>query len=102
MAKGFSEAVLETYEASISGFVDEFIRKLQMRLTTSQESTWSVVNIAHEANCVMLDIMGRLCFGSAFGFLTGKGDALIAQFHQRAVRVYMVNTLYDFSTGRCR
>lgn len=41
----------------------------------------------------MLDIMGHLCFGAAFGFISGKGDALMGSFHKRAVRIYMVCAL---------
>ncbi|KAF5869440.1 putative cytochrome p450 family protein [Botrytis fragariae] len=71
MAKGFSDVALATYEESIS-------------------QPKCVFNWAYEANCLMLDIMGHLCFGAAFGFIGGKGEKLVKSFHQRAFRVYMV------------
>ncbi|KAL9036023.1 MAG: hypothetical protein Q9214_006316, partial [Letrouitia sp. 1 TL-2023] len=45
--------------------------------------------MADEFNYLMLDIMGGLCFGEAFGFIAGKGRETMANVHQRAVRIYM-------------
>lgn len=73
MAKGFSDVALATYEESISQPVDELISKL-MRGNTKSNTNQTVTsdqkyvfNWAYEANCLMLDIMGHLCFGAAFG-----------------------------------
>ncbi|KAF7911815.1 hypothetical protein EAE99_010997 [Botrytis elliptica] len=97
MAKGFSDVALATYEESISQPVDELISKL-MRGNTKSNTAQTVTsdqkcvfNWAYEANCLMLDIMGHLCFGAAFGFIGGKGEKLVKSFHQRAVRVYMTS-----------
>lgn len=89
MAKGFSESALSTYQDAISEPVDDLIKKLNGGGDASS-GDWSSFNWAHEANCLMLDIMGRLCFGEAFGFVQGKGDDILPDFHRRAVRIYMV------------
>jgi hypothetical protein len=90
MAKGFSESALTTYQDVIRQPVAELTAKLGGRQVSSSRQ-WRTFNWAHEANCLMLDIMGRLCFGAAFGFVDGKGDDILPDFHRRAVRVYMVS-----------
>ena len=94
MAKGFSESALSTYQDAISQPVDDLIKKLSGGGDASSGG-WSSFNWAHEANCLMLDIMGRLCFGEAFGFVQGKGDDILPDFHRRAVRIYMVCSFYS-------
>jgi hypothetical protein len=71
MAKGFSDSALASYKESISSPVHELIAKLlDSGKSTDNKDAQSVplvFNWAHEANCLMLDIMGHLCFGAAFG-----------------------------------
>ncbi|KAI1356408.1 cytochrome P450 [Xylaria sp. FL0043] len=85
MAKGFSVAALQSYEPFISTQVAHFIKKLQRNSDAGQKS----FNMAYEFNCLMLDIMGGLCFGESFGFVDGKGDKVMAQAHKRCFRIYM-------------
>lgn len=47
-------------------------------------------DMAHEAFSIMLDILGGLCFGEAYGFIAGKGDDVMDQIHKRALRIHMV------------
>ncbi|OKL59057.1 hypothetical protein UA08_05969 [Talaromyces atroroseus] len=86
MAKGFSDWALATYHDAISEPVTALATKLG---ASGLSPEWRAFNWAHEANCLMLDIMGRLCFGAAFGFIDGKGDQLLPDFHRRALRIYM-------------
>ena len=91
MAQAFSEAALRSYERFISIRVDEFVRKMNgWRALRDGPSGTCTFNLAYEFNCLMLDIMGGLCFGEAFGFVTGKGDKVMSQAHARAFRIYMV------------
>ncbi|KAI3320504.1 cytochrome P450 [Xylariaceae sp. AK1471] len=83
MAKAFSETSLQSYEAFISFRVAHFMRKL--RVGSGQKP----FQMAYEFNCLMLDIMGGLCFGEAFGFVDGRGDTVMAQAHKRTFRIYM-------------
>ncbi|KAI1302459.1 cytochrome P450 [Xylaria venustula] len=85
MAKAFSVAALQSYEPFISTQVVHFIEKLQRNSDAGQES----FNMAYEFNCLMLDIMGGLCFGESFGFVDGMGDTVMAQAHKRTFRIYM-------------
>lgn len=86
MAKAFSVASLQSYEPFISTQVDHFIKKLQHQNDAGRKT----FNMAYEFNCLMLDIMGGLCFGESFGFVDGKGDTVMAQAHKRTFRIYMV------------
>lgn len=91
MAQAFSEAALRSYERFISIRVDEFVRKLNgWRAVEDGPSGKRPFNMAYEFNFLMLDIMGGLCFGEAFGFVAGKGDKVLSQAHERAFRIYMV------------
>ena len=91
MAKAFSQSALPGYERALSVRVDEMIVKFNGgRETTTPGSVRRIFNMAHEFHCLMLDIMGALCFGDPFGFVAGKGDGLIAQIHARGFRIYMV------------
>ncbi|KAI1419989.1 cytochrome P450 [Xylaria sp. FL1777] len=85
MAKAFSTTSLQSYEPFISTCVNHFIKKLRDNSDMGQES----FNMAYEFNCLMLDIMGGLCFGESFGFVEGKGDTVMAQAHARTFRIYM-------------
>lgn len=87
MAKAFSESCLQSYEAFISRRVLHFMQKLR---TGTDQKDPKPFNMAYEFNCLMLDIMGGLCFGEAFGFVDGKGDEVMAQAHKRTFRIYMV------------
>ncbi|KUJ20845.1 cytochrome P450, partial [Mollisia scopiformis] len=86
MAKAFSESSLQSYESFISRRVLHFMQKL--RSGTGREDA-KPFNMAYEFNCLMLDIMGGLCFGEAFGFVDGKGDKVMTQAHKRTFRIYM-------------
>ena len=91
MAHAFSEVALRSYERFISIGIDEFVRKMNgWRALEAGLSETRTFNMAYEFNCLMLDIMGGLCFGEVFGFVTGKGDKIMAQAHARAFRIYMV------------
>lgn len=91
MATAFSESALRSYERFISIRVGEFVCKLNgwSALENGPAGT-RTFNMAYEFNCLMLDIMGGLCFGEAFGFVAGKGDRVISQAHARTFRIYMV------------
>ncbi|KAL8735807.1 MAG: hypothetical protein Q9166_000671 [cf. Caloplaca sp. 2 TL-2023] len=90
MAQAFSETALRSYERFISIRVSEFVRKLNgWRALEKGPTGTRTFNMAYEFNCLMLDIMGGLCFGEAFGFVTGKGDKVMFQAHARAFRIYM-------------
>ena len=96
MAQAFSEAALRSYERFISIRVDEFVRKLNgWRAVEDGPSGIRPFNMAYEFNCLMLDIMGGLCFGEAFGFVAGKGDEVLSQAHSRAFRIYMVRSNFQ-------
>lgn len=76
MAKGFSDSALASYKESISSPVNELIAKLLKSGKSidnkDAQSVPIVFNWAHEANCLMLDIMGNLCFGAAFGLYANR------------------------------
>ena len=90
MATAFSQSALSGYERSLCTRVDELVTKLLARQKASRTADWQCFNMAHEFHCLMLDIMGALCFGEPFGFVSGKGDELISQIHARGFRIYMV------------
>ncbi|KAI4256805.1 MAG: hypothetical protein LQ352_001930 [Teloschistes flavicans] len=90
MAQAFSETALRSYERFISMRVEEFVRKLNgWKSLEDGPSGPRTFNMAYEFNCLMLDIMGGLCFGEAFGFVTGQGDDVMKQAHARTFRIYM-------------
>ena len=98
MAQAFSETALRSYERFISIRVDEFVRKMNgWRELEYRPLGTRTFNMAYEFNCLMLDIMGGLCFGEAFGFVTGKGDKVMSQAHARAFRIYMVRLEFQFT-----
>jgi cytochrome P450 len=92
MAKAFSEACLQSYELFISRRVLHFMQKLNSGTIQGQKAS-RPFNMAYEFNCLMLDIMGGLCFGESFGFVDGKGDEVMAQAHKRTFRIYMVSKI---------
>lgn len=87
MAKAFSEVALISYEGFIAERVAEFMAKLRSLLDIRNGE----FDFAYEFNCLMLDIMGGLCFGEAFGFGSGRGDEILKLAHQRTFRIYMVS-----------
>lgn len=91
MSKAFSAKALPNYAPFILSKVDEMTVKLNGGERPGTESHWRTFNMADEVNYLMLDIMGGLCFGEAFGFLAGKGVEMMANVHARAVRIYMVS-----------
>jgi cytochrome P450 len=91
MSKAFSSKALPNYAPFIISKVEEFCAKLNGGLKIGETSSdWRIFNLADEVNYLMLDIMGGLCFGEAFGFIAGKGKDTMANVHNRAVRIYMV------------
>jgi cytochrome P450 len=90
MSKAFSAKALPNYAPFISSKVEELSAKLNDGLAFGNSSDWRTFNMADEFNYLMLDIMGGLCFGEAFGFIAGKGRDTMANVHNRAVRIYMV------------
>lgn len=87
MAKAFSEAALISYEDLIAEKVAEFMEKMRKIHVVSNGEA----DFAYEFNCLMLDIMGALCFGEAFGFVSGQGEEFLRQAHLRSFRIYMVS-----------
>ncbi|KAL9120989.1 MAG: hypothetical protein Q9187_002453 [Circinaria calcarea] len=90
MAKAFSESVLPAYDAFISEKVIEFCSKLHGDQSTKNSHIIKEFNMAYESFCIMLDILGGLCLGEAFGFVAGKGDEAMDQIHKRALRIHMI------------
>ncbi len=93
MSKAFSAKALPNYAPFISSKVDELAVKLNGGEPPSAAGHWRTFNMADEVNYLMLDIMGGLCFGEAFGFVAGKGVEMMANVHARAVRIYVVSPL---------
>ncbi|KAK4235457.1 isotrichodermin C-15 hydroxylase [Achaetomium macrosporum] len=89
MSKAFSAKALPNYANFISSKVDELSVKLNGGELRKGSGGWRSFNMADEVNYLMLDIMGGLCFGEAFGFIAGKGVEMMANVHARAVRIYM-------------
>ncbi|KAL4941795.1 cytochrome P450 [Aspergillus oleicola] len=91
MAKAFSESALKSYESFIAMQVSGFMKKLANGVEQAgpDQKGQRAFNMAYEFNCLMLDIMGGLCFGEAFGFVSGQGDHIMEQAHKRAFRIYM-------------
>ncbi|KAF4628517.1 hypothetical protein G7Y89_g9634 [Cudoniella acicularis] len=89
MSKAFSAKALPNYAPFISSKVEELSVKLNGGQSFGASSHWKIFNMADEFNYLMLDIMGGLCFGEAFGFIAGKGRETMANVHNRAVRIYM-------------
>ncbi|KAL9085921.1 MAG: hypothetical protein Q9165_007404 [Trypethelium subeluteriae] len=89
MSKAFSAKALPNYAPFISSKVEELSTKLNGDQPIGVPSHWRTFNMADELNYLMLDIMGGLCFGEAFGFISGKGKETMANVHNRAVRIYM-------------
>ena len=87
MAKAFSESALISYEGLIAEKIAEFMDKMRKL----EDIRNGEVDFAYEFNCLMLDIMGGLCFGEAFGFVAGHGDEILKQAHLRSFRIYMVS-----------
>jgi cytochrome P450 len=90
MSKAFSAKALPNYAPFICSKVEELGIKLNGGQSLGALGRWRTFNMADEFNYLMLDIMGGLCFGEAFGFISGKGLETMANVHQRAVRIYMV------------
>lgn len=90
MNKAFSAKALPNYANFILSKVDELSVKLNGGELQKGGGDWRSFNMADEVNYLMLDIMGGLCFGEAFGFIAGKGVEMMANVHARAVRIYMV------------
>ena len=90
MSKAFSAEALSNYAPFISSKVEELSAKLNGGQSFGASSHWRTFNMADEFNYLMLDIMGGLCFGEAFGFIADKGTETMANVHNRAVRIYMV------------
>ena len=90
MARAFADSVLPKYE----GFISERVHELTRKFGACQEGTvrhqWREFNMADESFCIMLDVLGGLCFGEAFGFVAGKGENVVDQIHKRALRIHMV------------
>lgn len=92
MSKAFSAKALPNYAPFILSKVEELSVKLNGEHPIGEPSGhWRIFNMADEFNYLMLDIMGGLCFGEAFGFIAGKGRQTMANVHSRAVRIYMVS-----------
>ncbi|KAL9610756.1 MAG: hypothetical protein Q9167_004575 [Letrouitia subvulpina] len=89
MGKAFSAKALPEYAPFILSKVEELTKKLNGEEPFQMANQWRSFNMADEFNYLMLDIMGGLCFGEAFGFIAGKGRDTMANVHQRAVRIYM-------------
>ncbi|TVY94334.1 Cytochrome P450 monooxygenase [Lachnellula willkommii] len=89
MSKAFSAKALPNYAYFISSKVEELSTKLNGGHAFGVDNSWRTFNMADEFNYLMLDIMGGLCFGEAFGFIAGKGIETMANVHNRAVRIYM-------------
>ncbi|CAO2655098.1 Nn.00g101620.m01.CDS01 [Neocucurbitaria sp. VM-36] len=89
MAKAFSESALKSYEVFICSQVDAFLKKFLEDNLHEAEYGSGVYNLGYEFNCLMLDIMGGLCFGEEFGFVAGRGKEVLAQAHQREIRIFM-------------
>ncbi|KAJ4413896.1 hypothetical protein N0V82_008251 [Gnomoniopsis sp. IMI 355080] len=89
MNKAFSAKALPNYAPFIQSKVDEMSTKLNGGNFPGSSGRWRTFNMADEVNYLMLDIMGGLCFGEAFGFIAGKGVEMMANVHARAVRIYM-------------
>jgi cytochrome P450 len=90
MNKAFSAKALPAYAPFILSKVDELSVKLKGGQIPADNGKWRTFNMADEVNYLMLDIMGGLCFGEAFGFVAGKGTEMMANVHDRAVRIYVV------------
>ncbi|KAH8198346.1 hypothetical protein TruAng_007501 [Truncatella angustata] len=88
MNKAFSAKALPNYAPFISSKVDELTIKLNGGVAPAEGAQWRTFNMADEVNYLMLDIMGGLCFGEAFGFVAGKGTEMMANVHARAIRIY--------------
>ncbi len=97
MAKAFAQNALPSYAPFISSKVDEFSQKLKGNQASIKPSEWRTFNMADEVNYLMLDIMGGLCFGEAFGFIAGQGHDTMHNVHNRAVRIYMVRSAVKFA-----
>ncbi|KAK7991350.1 cytochrome P450 [Apiospora saccharicola] len=89
MNKAFSAKALPDYAPFILSKVDELSVKLNGGQPPAGNGKWRTFNMADEVNYLMLDIMGGLCFGEAFGFVAGKGTEMMANVHDRAVRIYV-------------
>ncbi|KAI1851224.1 hypothetical protein JX266_003299 [Neoarthrinium moseri] len=89
MSKAFSAKALPHYAPFISSKVDEVSVKFNGGEFPSTVGHWRTFNMADEINYLMLDIMGGLCFGEAFGFIAGRGTDMMKNVHARAIRIYM-------------
>lgn len=101
MAKAFSNNALPGYEPLIGRCVDEMLEKSNRSRPVTEKggAEWREFNMALELNYLMLDIMGGLCFGEAFGFVAGKGTDIVGQIHKRAFRIYMVSHILTVITA---
>jgi cytochrome P450 len=101
MAKAFSNNALPGYEPLIGHCIEEMLEKFNGNLPVAEKASaqWREFNMALELNYLMLDIMGGLCFGEAFGFVAGKGTDIVSQIHKRAFRIYMVSHTLNIVTA---
>ena len=90
MAVAFGDSVMPGYDSFISEKVDELTRKLGGKSKNEKARNWRDFNVANEAFAFVLDILGGLCFGEAFGFVVGKGNDVMEQIHKRMQRIHIV------------
>ena len=93
LARAFSSSSLPGYEPALVLQFGNLVRKLRGKATDAEPVIGKVFNVAHEFHCLMLDVMGNLCFGAAFGFLENESNGVITSIQQRAKRILMVRQI---------
>lgn len=86
MNQAFSDKALRSAEPFVQSNADHFCKHIEKRIPHGQE--WSVtLNMAHEINHLVFDILGDLCFGKSFNMMDPKSETrhipeLLAEFLQ--------------------